>query len=70
MERCEGLIIRVMDYRESDKIIRLYTKEFGKISLLHVGQSNSRIAAATQLFTYGEFMFLEIKVWVLCNKVK
>lgn len=37
MERCEGLIIRVMDYRESDKIIRLYTKEFGKISLVARG---------------------------------
>ncbi|ODJ72671.1 DNA repair protein RecO [Brochothrix thermosphacta] len=59
MERCDGLIIRVMDYRESDKIIRLYTKEFGKISLVARGakKSNSRIAAATQLFTYGEFMF-------------
>ncbi|EUJ42057.1 DNA repair protein RecO [Brochothrix campestris] len=59
MERCEGLIIRVMDYRESDKIIRLYTKEHGKISLVARGakKSNSRIAAVTQLFTYGEFMY-------------
>ncbi len=30
MEKCEGIVIRQTSYRESDKIVRMYTREFGK----------------------------------------
>ncbi|EUJ43045.1 DNA repair protein RecO [Listeria riparia] len=59
MEKCEGIVIRTTSYRESDKIIVIYTREYGKIGLVARGakKTKSRLAAVTQLFTNGVFTF-------------
>ncbi|MCJ1717469.1 DNA repair protein RecO [Listeria ivanovii] len=59
MEKCEGIVIRQTSYRESDKIVRMYTREFGKIGVVARGakKTKSRLAAVTQLFTSGYFTF-------------
>ncbi|MDT0013111.1 DNA repair protein RecO [Listeria cossartiae] len=59
MEKCEGIVIRQTSYRESDKIVRMYTREFGKIGVVARGakKTKSRLAAVTQLFTNGYFTF-------------
>ncbi|EIL2440479.1 DNA repair protein RecO, partial [Listeria monocytogenes] len=51
MEKCEGIVIRQTSYRESDKIVRMYTREFGKIGVVARGakKTKSRLAAVTQL---------------------
>lgn len=55
----EGIVIRSVDYGESNKIITLCTKSHGKIGVFvrSAKKIRSRHAAATQLFTYGEFVF-------------
>lgn len=59
MEKCEGIVIRQTDYRESDKIVVLYTREFGKIGVVARGakKTKSRLAAVTQPFVNGYFTF-------------
>ncbi|MTT33274.1 DNA repair protein RecO [Terrilactibacillus sp. BCM23-1] len=59
MEKAEGIILRVVDYGETNKIITIYTKEFGKLGLMARGakKPKSRLASATQHLFYGQFLF-------------
>jgi DNA repair protein RecO (recombination protein O) len=56
--KVEGLVIRGMDYGEGHKIISVYTREAGKMSVMARGAKKlkSRHGAITQLFTYGQFV--------------
>lgn len=57
--KVEGIVIRSLDYGEGHKIISVYTREAGKMSVMARGAKklNSRFGAITQLFTYGQFVF-------------
>lgn len=59
VNRACGIVIRSLDYGEGSKIITVYTREAGKISLMARGakKMNSRLAAATQLFACAEYHF-------------
>ncbi|MEH7343749.1 DNA repair protein RecO [Bacillus sp. JJ1532] len=58
LEKCEGIIIRTTNYGETNKIVTLYTREWGKIGVMARGakKPSSRLAAVTQPFTYGYFL--------------
>ncbi|RST73851.1 DNA repair protein RecO [Siminovitchia acidinfaciens] len=58
LEKIEGIVIRTTDYGESHKITAIYSREAGKISAMARGakKTNSRLAAVSQLFTYGYFL--------------
>lgn len=58
IQKCEGIVIRRTDYGENNKIITLYTREWGKIGVMARGANkpNSRLSAVTQLFYYGYFL--------------
>jgi DNA repair protein RecO (recombination protein O) len=57
-QKCEGIVIRTIDYGESNKIVTIYTREWGKVGVMANGakKPNSRLAAITQPFTYGYFL--------------
>ncbi|KZZ85970.1 MULTISPECIES: DNA repair protein RecO [Bacillaceae] len=59
LQKCEGIIIRSSNYGENNKIVTIYTRELGKVGVMARGakKPNSRLAAMTQLFTYGTFLF-------------
>jgi DNA repair protein RecO (recombination protein O) len=59
MQKAEGIVIRSIDYGESNKILTLFTREFGKVGVMARGakKPKSRLASATQLFTCGIFLF-------------
>lgn len=59
LEKCEGIVIRTTDYGESNKIVTLYTREWGKIGLMARGakKPNSRLSGISQLFNHGHFLF-------------
>jgi DNA repair protein RecO (recombination protein O) len=61
LHRLEGIVIRSMDYGESNKIITIFTRDAGKVGIMVRGakKMNSRHSAITQLFTYGEFVFFK-----------
>jgi DNA repair protein RecO (recombination protein O) len=57
--RVEGIVIRSMDYGESNKIVTLLTNSSGKAGVLVKGAKKvkSRFGSLAQPFTYGEFVF-------------
>ena len=58
LQKCEGIVIRTTDYGETNKIITLYTREWGKIGVMARGakKPNSRLSSISQLFTHGYFL--------------
>jgi DNA repair protein RecO (recombination protein O) len=56
--KTEGIIIRTIDYGESNKIITLFTNEAGKLGVMARGakKPKSRLSSISQLFTYGQFL--------------
>ena len=56
-EKVEGIILSVTPYKESSKIINLYTKKYGLIGLIAKGASGikSKLRAYTNNYTYGYF---------------
>lgn len=57
MNKVEGIIIREKDYSDTSKIIDLYTKEYGIISIIAKGSKSlkSPLRSVTLKFTYGIF---------------
>ncbi len=53
----EGIVIRTMDYKESDKIVTIFSREHGKLGFVAKGarKMKSKYGAACQLFTRAEF---------------
>lgn len=58
LQKVEGIVIRTSDYGESNKIVTLFSRELGKLSVMARGakKANSRLSAPTQHFTYGYFL--------------
>ncbi|WP_027963464.1 DNA repair protein RecO [Halalkalibacillus halophilus] len=57
-EKVHGIVLRTRDYGETNKIVTLYTKEYGLMSAVAKGakKSRSRMAAVTQPFIYGQYI--------------
>ncbi len=56
--KTEGIIIRVRDYNEADRLVTLFTRERGKVQAIAKGcrKQKSRKRGIIQLFTYGDFV--------------
>jgi DNA repair protein RecO (recombination protein O) len=59
----EAIVLRMMDYKESDSIVTLFSRESGKVSVVAKGvkKVKSKHGAACQLFTYGHYSFYKSK---------
>jgi len=59
----QGLIIREVEYKDSDKLLTVLTKSDGKITVLARGarRKNSKFSASTQILTYSELSLFENK---------
>ncbi|MFS0786287.1 DNA repair protein RecO [Shouchella sp. 1P09AA] len=57
----EGIILKTIDYGESNKIATVLTKDHGKITLMAKGakKPNSRYAAVMQPFVHGSFVYFK-----------
>jgi len=55
--KTDGIIIRVRDYHEADRIVTLFTRDCGKVQAIAKGcrRQKSRKRGLIQLFTYGHF---------------
>lgn len=58
MLKVEGIVIGEMKYQENSKILKIFTKELGKISVMARGACNpkSKMIAIAQPFVYGQFI--------------
>ncbi|ANB61024.1 DNA repair protein RecO [Anoxybacteroides amylolyticum] len=57
-EKCEAIVLRTVDYGETNKIVTLWTREWGKVAVMARGakKPSSRLSSVTQLFTYGYYL--------------
>ena len=57
----KGLVIRTVDLSENDKLLTLFTEEYGKITAVANGSRalKSRYLAAAQLFCYGSYVLYQ-----------
>lgn len=57
----ECLILRGRDYKETDRLLIVFSRHFGKFSCLAKGvrRNNSRLKASTQLFSYSRLTFTD-----------
>ena len=68
--RTEGIVLREIRYKDSSKILSIYTKEHGKISAMARGayRPKSGIVASTQLLSYSEYEMYEGKQFYYINQ--
>ena len=57
IKKVEGIVVSTVDYKESSKIINVFTKDEGIVGVLARGCKNvkSKISAVSNILTYGEF---------------
>lgn len=57
----QGIVLRTTDYGEGNKILRLLTREAGKVGVLARGAKKvkSRFGAVSQVFTCGEYVYFK-----------
>lgn len=58
MNKTEGIVLRAIDYGETNKIVTLLTPRYGKIAVLAKGANKpqSRLASVSQPFTLGQWL--------------
>lgn len=56
--KTEGIIIRVRDYNEADRMVTIFTRDLGKVQAIAKGcrKQKSRKRGTIQLFTYADFV--------------
>lgn len=59
LEKIEGIVIKTQEYKEKDKLLWIFTRTYGKVSLVahSAKKSSSHLSACTQRFTYGLYVF-------------
>ncbi|AKM19720.1 MULTISPECIES: DNA repair protein RecO [Geobacillus] len=57
-EKCEAIVMRTIDYGETNKIVTLFTREWGKVAVMARGakKPSSRLSAVTQPLAYGHYL--------------
>jgi len=70
--KTRGIVIRERAYSEQDKILTLFTEQEGKIQAIAKGarRRKSTLGAATQLFTYCEFVYWPSKNLATINQAE
>lgn len=61
LKKQDAIVLKSIDYGETNKIVTLFTKEDGKLAVLAKGakKPNSRFAAVTQPFVYGSYLYFQ-----------
>lgn len=58
--KTDGIVLREVSYRDSDKLLTVLTRDYGRITVSARGAKRSaRLQAACQLLTYSDFTLFE-----------
>lgn len=70
MLKTEGIVLKEMRYRDTSKILNIYTKKYGKINVMARGayRPRSQIIANTQPFSYNEYQLYRGKNFFYLNQ--
>ncbi|WP_058486368.1 DNA repair protein RecO [Defluviitalea phaphyphila] len=68
----KGLVIKEINVGESDKIIKIFTKDIGKISASAKGarKQKSHLIAGTQIFSYCDFLIYQGKNYNIIQQLE
>lgn len=57
--KTEGIVLKSMEYQEADKIVTIYTKDYGKIMAIAKGvrKTKSKFGSSLEILTYSIFLF-------------
>ena len=57
--KTEGIVLKSMEYEEADKIVTIYTKNYGKITAIAKGvrKTKSKFGSSLEIFTHSVFLF-------------
>lgn len=63
LEKTKAVVIKSQDYKENDKLVWLYTEEFGKVTAIARGakKSKSRLFALTLPLCYADYVLFKGK---------
>lgn len=70
--KATGIVIKRINFREADKILTIFTKEYGKISILAKGirKIHSRKASQLELFSYVKVNLVHSKFLDIVTEVE
>lgn len=70
MLKTEGIVLKEMRYKDTSKILSIYTRNFGKITAMARGayRPKSKIMANTQPFSYNEYQLYKGKNFYYINQ--
>lgn len=70
--KTQGLVLREVEYSETDKILTVLTRDNGKMTLRARGvrRKSSPLKSACQLLSYGEFTIFEYKNMATINEAE
>ncbi len=56
--KTEGIVLKSMEYQEADKIVTIYTKDYGKITAIAKGvrKTKSKFGSSLEILTYSIFL--------------
>jgi DNA repair protein RecO (recombination protein O) len=57
--KTEGIVLKSMEYEEADKIVTIYTKDYGKITAIAKGvrKTKSKFGSSLEILTHSVFLF-------------
>jgi len=67
--KTDGIVLREVAYQDSDKLLTVLTREYGKLTVRARGvrSSRSRSKAACQLLAYSEMTLYEKGRWTMLD---
>lgn len=70
MLKSEGIVLKAIRYRDTSKILTIFTKEYGKISVMASGaySSKSKLISTTQPFSYSEYYLNKSRSFLYLNQ--
>lgn len=68
--RTEGIVIKELRFKETSKILTIYTKDYGKVHAMARGayRPKSQLIANTQPFSYNEYLFFKGRNFYYINQ--
>ena len=57
--KTEGIVLKSMEYEEADKIVTIFTKDYGKITAIAKGvrKTKSKFGSSLEILTHSVFLF-------------
>ena len=70
MIKTEGILLSEIRFKDTSKILNIYTKDLGKIPVMAKGayKANSKLMASTQVFSYNEYVLKKGKTFYYLNQ--